>query len=671
MKIDKLSLEERKKLLEEIVWPKNEPLMFERRRGRCPTNVEELYEKAHSEENIKKMAKVGIDLLPRVHYYKGFGFETEREEIEKTRKLVELCHKYGIRIGVYIGGTIFIETFFLEKPEAKDWIQRDQDGNPVTYSGYGTYRYLPCYNSEEYLEYLKKVIKYAIEELKVDSIFFDNPGIGKPEPQSCHCPRCVKKFREFLREKYDDETLKKRLGFTVLEGVFPPRYDVFNQPWTMKRIDDPLRQEWIDFRCQVKADFYRKLYRYIKELNPSVSVSLNIKGIYGKNRAFREAIDHPRFVGACDSIVMDSGVSAGLTEDGVLVSEIRSFKAARTLNLTVDSPPGRGGKVEWAVAMAFNRHYYGDFSSFAYHPDPETLHYYDFFKEHEDLYVDTENIADVAILRSFASMAYNNFDTHLSTILFEQTLIQSKIPFDIIFDENLKDLSKYSVLVLANQESLSDAQLERIQNFVKKGGGLIATESTSLYDEWRRKRPQYGLADLFGFRKPEEAHKTMNHYGDGRVVYIPKIVPSRRVPSRQWTPTIILETVEQSGYVTIQPDQWRLPENWSELVEAVEWAGKNNLSLKVHAPLTVVAEILKKEKKNQIILHLINFDDKHLLKEVYVDLKVPAEKNVKEIRVLSPDVKETESLEYIKNGDKISFIVPELKVYDLILIQLI
>jgi len=674
MKRKKLPLEERKRLFKEIVWPSNEPLMFERRRGRSTTDVEEQYKIAHSEENVKKMADVGVELLGNVHFYKGFGFELEKEEMQNTKKLAELAHKYGIKFSVYVGSTMFIETIFASEPKSKEWWQRDQDGAPITYSGHGTYRYLSCQNQESYIEYMKKILKYAVEEIKADRIFFDNPGIGKPEPQSCQCPACVRKFREFLRKKYDNETLRRRLGFTTLDGVVPPRYDAFNQPWTMATIDDPLRQEWIDFRCQTKVNFYRKMNDYIKKLDPSVPVSLNIKGVYGRNRAFIEAIDHARFEGICEDMVMDSGVSAGVAEDGALVSEIRSFKAARTLNMAVHSPPGGDGKIEWATAIAFNK--LVEVPGFGYDGGPfrprgpETLCYYDFFTDHRDLYTDTENIADAAILRSFASMAYNNYDTHLSTILFEQTLIQAKVPFDVIFDKNLKNLSKWKVLVLANQESLSDAQLELIRGFVKKGGGLVATEATSLYDEWRRSRRQYGLADLFGFEKPGEAHKNMNVYGDGRVVYIPKIEPSKQVSSQGWIAGSILETVERAGYAKIQPDEWKLPGNWYELVEAVEWVNGDDLFLKVYAPLTVVSELLRKEDKKQVVLHLVNFDDKSIVKDLGVDLGIPQGTSVEKISILSPDWEGADSMEYTKTRDRIFFKVPELITYNVILIQL-
>ena len=41
------------------------------------------------------------------------------------------------------------------------------------------------------------------------------------------------------------------------------------------------------------------------------------------------------------------------------------------------------------------------------------------------------------------SMGYNNDLPWQSAMLVEQALIQSKAPFDIIFDAQLNDLSKY------------------------------------------------------------------------------------------------------------------------------------------------------------------------------------------------------------------------------------
>src|SRR5262249_47641126 len=112
-------------------------------------------------------------------------------------------------------------------------------------------------------------------------------------------------------------------------------------------------------------------------------------------------------------------------------------------------------------------------------------------------YRKVDNIADVAVLHSFSSMAFNNDRPHQSFMLATQVLIQAKIPFDIIFDDNLRNLSKYLVLVLPNQECFSDQELNLIRNFVKQGGGLVATEHSSLLTEWRRRRNGFRLQDLF------------------------------------------------------------------------------------------------------------------------------------------------------------------------------
>ena len=67
-------------------------------------------------------------------------------------------------------------------------------------------------------------------------------------------------------------------------------------------------------------------------------------------------------------------------------------------------------------------------------------------------------------------MAFNNERPYQGTFLFEQALIQAKVPFDIIFDRHLTDLSRYRVLVLADQECLSDEQMDQVRAFVNRGG---------------------------------------------------------------------------------------------------------------------------------------------------------------------------------------------------------
>jgi len=57
---------------------------------------------------------------------------------------------------------------------------------------------------------------------------------------------------------------------------------------------------------------------------------------------------------------------------------------------------------------------------------------------------------------------------------------------------------QFQVLALPNIANLSDAQCAQLKSFVEKGGGLVATHETSLYDERGRRRDDFGLAGLFG-----------------------------------------------------------------------------------------------------------------------------------------------------------------------------
>jgi hypothetical protein len=128
--------------------------------------------------------------------------------------------------------------------------------------------------------------------------------------------------------------------------------------------------------------------------------------------------------------------------------------------------------------------------------------YVNFFHAHSKDLVDTQSIADAAVLRSFASVEFNPARSLLSTLLFEQTLIQTKIPFGINSDRHLRDLSKYKVLVLANQDALSDDEVNTIREFVRTGGGLVGVEEISLRNGWHREQPRFGLADVFGMDHP-------------------------------------------------------------------------------------------------------------------------------------------------------------------------
>lgn len=640
-------------------------LTFRRRVGGAPEWINDTYAQAHTEARIKKYKDMGATMLV-MDFYKGFGLKAEKEEIEDAKKEVALCKKYGLKVAAYIGATMAYETFLSEIPEAKSWIVPNYMGQPVTY-GSQTFRKLVYFQHEGYKAYIKRVLKIAIEDLKVDMIHFDNSSVQGIPPVFYH-PLAEKNFRTFLRNKYTPEQLKLRFGFSDVHYVEAPPYKK-----TISRVDDPLLQEWTDFRCQQLADYYAEMREYIWKLNPEVAIDCNPHGLDGRNTRLDHSVDFPRILKHSD-FFWTEGEKTGLTKDSVLLSKIRTFKMGHTLNSRVLVDVSEN-KLEMAESMAYGQQALGLIGGLKemeggrrgkeYDLSEDQEAYVQFFHKYFNYYHDVTNIADVAVLHSYATMANNNDRPYQSTFLFEQSLIQGKIPFDIIFDDQLKDLSRYKVLVLADQECLTDEQLSLIREFVNRGGGLVATEHTSLYTEWHRRKADFGLRDLFKIQAPEWHNRSVpedilkipakrNQFGKGRVVYIPEVRAAIPKPP----------AIAMSGKYL------KLPLNNQELIESVRWASGDNLSLDIGGPNTVTMELKKKKDNSAMLLHLVNFNDrKPALQNIRADVIIPTGKKVAQVMVLTPDSNSENKIPFKENNNRLTFTIPKLDVYDMIVIK--
>ncbi len=83
---------------------------------------------------------------------------------------------------------------------------------------------------------------------------------------------------------------------------------------------------------------------------------------------------------------------------------------------------------------------------------------------------------------------------------FYEALVEARILFEMVHDRCLdaEHLAPFRTLILPNIAALSDEQCAQLRAFVERGGGLVATYETSLYDEWGVRRSDFGLASLFG-----------------------------------------------------------------------------------------------------------------------------------------------------------------------------
>jgi hypothetical protein len=650
-----LSSSRKREMVRDVVWLTHEPLVFLLRRGSHFDDEQQRYERMYERENIEKMAAAGVR-FGRLFFYKGFGLEYEMPYMEQSKRAADIMHSLGMKVSIYMAGTMFIETLYHEVPQAVNWEQRDQNNRWVPYGGQ-TYRHYACPNEPAYRQYIKRILKIGIDELKADEVAFDNLML-QGEPKSCRCPRCIKGFREFLRRKYPTrEAVMRRFGLPDVEWIRVHEWDSQAHAEGMNVIDDPVLQEWVRFRCESLANHVKDMVGYVKSLNPNVAIHINIKGLYCFNRYWTAAVYHPLYAGHVDVLSFDTGgYDAHIhPATGALVSQIRSYKMARLLNASCDA---RWDDLDVAVHMAFGVQsplptFVG--SAYLTHTFTPIL---EFFREHLiRYYTNTQNVADVAVLRNWPSMAYSISDTWAETTLVEQVLIQHKIPFDLLHEEQLDRLGRYSAVILAAQECLPMAQVELLLDWVRKGGNLIITGNTGKYNEWRELRHANPLL-------PPRAE------GRGRIIHVPEVIPGTPKP------VVTSRTSEdpEPGHTlrknrTMSPQDWVLPANHVEIFRMVVDALPDGLAITTEAPLTTVLELVNRAQTRETIVHFVNFDQQGVAEPFTVTVRKQYDAPVTSVMRFSPDTDEPVKLSFKESRDRMAFTVPATQLYSMVVIS--
>jgi len=115
-------------------------------------------------------------------------------------------------------------------------------------------------------------------------------------------------------------------------------------------------------------------------------------------------------------------------------------------------------------------------------------------------------------------------------------------------------LGGFRVLCLANEAAMSDQQIAAVRQFVARGGGLVATQETSLYDERGNRRNDFGLADLFGV------------HADG-------LLPPARRELKRITPHAVTARLDAAESVTHEASLVRVRSGCGEIVAQLRRAG--------------------------------------------------------------------------------------------------
>ena len=440
-------------------------------------------------------------LVPRL--WSEFGFDVEQlfhthSELysavfdEKRygsllKEYLQETSKKGISVILYLNCHILLES---QGDMASEWAQVDESGQyPLLYETY----YACCVNST-WTDYFLGVIE-SLREYGIAGVFFDGP-VRSP----CFCPRC--------RAKFAAEN-----GIAMTQGS---------------------AAQVAQFTLRSVIEFIRKTYEKVKETNPDWVSYINTNLLHSRTsaREMQEILSYNDIVGTeggfqfygppKDVDIWRCGLHARLVEAVAGQKPKVIFMAGdhKPWSWYLHTPAET--KLCYASTIANGCSvWYGIHCST---PNLDSVagdaarKMVQFDKAHSRLYGRTRSLADVGLFFSFdTSKHYTSsgertdfYDSGASEVdkvvgnygeSFQgafAALFRSGVPFDVVTELNIQDLSRYSVLVVPTGACMSEETAAAIRAFVRGGGTLIADSETSLYDEELNKREDFLLSDLFG-----------------------------------------------------------------------------------------------------------------------------------------------------------------------------
>ena len=458
-----------------------------------------------SEDCPRLMESLGLNWL-LCRFYKGMGWEEEKKDFPNVKRFVENCHKHGVKAVAYVQfSTLYPETMKREIPNLEDWAARRADGSIYYYSRY--FRWEPCFNEPAFEEYLKKMIRIALEEGKFDGVFCDNADM-KP----CYCGRCKKLFHEHLQTIPNPAD---RFGFDSLSHFGMPEY--VKLPWGEVR--EPLLQEFNVWRTKRMTALFRRFYEYAHSVRPNCVVAANICPYRAPNTVGNKSVDMTEFP-KCFDLVMGQVNNCPHTEGDVIVNRVRDLKYAREFSATYfASCDGAAGDVDNEIEASYLLPLVEDLvfggvpadrTIMAPYPEkpefvnharlerrrPQLAAFNAFAKASRAMFA-AKDWMPVRFLVSQSAMMHSQlaFDSLMAA---EAAALRGHVPFGYSISteaDPLPHADDAAVIIVANQTCLSDRQVAALVAYARKGGRLVCTGESGRYDEWNRQRFTNPLKD--------------------------------------------------------------------------------------------------------------------------------------------------------------------------------
>lgn len=401
-------------------------------------------------------------------------------------ELRRAAREEGIAVFARMDSNRAHEEFYKAQP---DWFAIDESGEPYKAGEL----YITCINSPYYEEHIPAVLT-EIAKMYLPEGFTDNSWSGLGRGSICYCENCKKSFRD-------------KTG---------------NNIPLVKNWDDMVYKKWIRWNYDRRLEIWDLNNRTTKAAGGDncIWAGMNSGSITGQSRSFR---DYKAICQRADIIMLDDQsrhneggfqrngqigkVIHGLLGWDKLVPESMAMYQAGTPTFRLSSKPAPEARM-WALEGFAGGiqpwwHMVG-----AYHEDRRMYKtvapLLKWHKDNEEYLINREPVATVGVVWSQENTDfYGREDADRLVALpwrgMTEALLRANIPYLPVHADHIdRDGTQLSLLILPNLALMTDEQIASVRRFVERGGSLIATDETSLYNEWGDIRQDYALSDLFG-----------------------------------------------------------------------------------------------------------------------------------------------------------------------------
>jgi hypothetical protein len=614
------------------------------------------------------------------------------------------CRKLGMNVIARTDPHACRDDVFRAHP---DWISVDDNGQKRRHWA-DSRLWITCTLGPYNWEFMRAVQREIMQLYKVDGIFvnrWEGPGM-------CYCEHCLRNFR-------------------AATGLDLPRT---NNP------RDKARQAYVEWRQKRFFDLWQLMNQDLKAINPNSTFIPNIGGA-------DKLLDMARIGELAPILFIDRQArrNAPAWFSGRSGKEYRSTLGGKPIGSIVSM--GHEEPYRWKDSVQSENEYrvfFADAIANGCRPwftkfngkviDKRWL------KPVEDVYAwcwknerylrNERPLARVAMVYSQQTLHHyagddvrDKYDNHLSG--FYQALIESRIPFEMVHDGQLEsaNIDRFRVLLLPNIAALSDKQCEQLAAYVARGGSLVATFETSLYDEWGAPRRDFGLAKLFGCsfngqmqRRMQNSYLALEHAtkhpilngleDTPRIINGVRRVGTKPLDSAYRAPITLIKTYPdlpmEEVYPrpesrTTQPEVYCVEHGRGRVVyfpfdldrtffevmavdhltllrNAVQWTLSEESFLRVTGPGVLDTTVFR--QKNSFTIHLVNLTNPMFargpIRDIFpigpltVRFRLPEPHRISSVRLLTADTTPVFSL---RNG-RVDVEVPSVRIHEVIALDL-